>query len=147
MSALPPVDHCVNVPLAAHEAFDLFTRQARKWWPLSSHSCAGSDASDVVFEPRVGGRVTEHTRTGEQHAWGTLLEWDPPRALAMRWHPGQPEAQATLLRVTFTPVDRTTDVRILHQDWEVRGADAGAVRADYERGWPEVMAKFRAAST
>ncbi|MBI5276827.1 MAG: SRPBCC domain-containing protein [Burkholderiales bacterium] len=139
---MPPVDHTVNVPLPPADAFALFTQEMPKWWPLSTHSCGGDDANGVTFEPRVGGRVMEQTRTGRQHPWGTLLEWDPPRVLAMRWHPGQPEEQATLLRVTFTARDRSTDVRIVHEGWEVRGESAAAVRQEYEKGWPLVMGQF-----
>jgi hypothetical protein len=145
--ALPPVDHTVNVPLEPREAFELFTTQIRKWWPFSSHSCAGDKARDVVFEPRVGGRVAEHAEDGTQHPWGTLLEWDPPRSLAMRWHPGQPENQATLLKVTFTGRARSTDVRILHEGWEARGDGAAQVRGEYEKGWPLVLARLVAAAT
>lgn len=142
MPQLPPVDHTVNVPLSAPQAFELFTREIRKWWPLSTHSCAGDKARDVVFEPRIGGRVTEVAEDGTEHPWGTLMEWDPPHALAMGWHPGQPAHQATLLRVTFTPRERSTDVRIVHTGWEARGARAAEVRGEYERGWPLVLARF-----
>src|SRR4051812_35379195 len=102
MNTIPPVDHCVNVPLSREEAFDLFTQELKLWWPLSSHPCAQADAPDVQFEPRVGGRVIEHDNKGGRHVWGTLLEWDPPNALAMTWHPGQAEDQATRLTVSFT---------------------------------------------
>jgi uncharacterized protein YndB with AHSA1/START domain len=146
MSALPPVDHTVNVPLQPADAFDLFTRQMDRWWPLSTHSCAQEDATGVTFEPRVGGRVTERTRTGAEHPWGVLLEWDPPNGLVMRWHPGQPADQATLLRVTFTARGGSTDVRILHEGWEARGDTAGAVRGEYETGWPLVLARLATAA-
>ena len=29
MSPLPPIDHTVNVPLAPHDAFELFTTELR----------------------------------------------------------------------------------------------------------------------
>ncbi len=70
--ALPPVRHSVRVALAPDEAFDLFTRQIARWWPFRGHSCYGDDAADVLFEPRVGGAVTEVARDGERMPWGRI---------------------------------------------------------------------------
>ncbi|HVZ43802.1 MAG TPA: SRPBCC domain-containing protein [Ramlibacter sp.] len=141
-TTIPPVDHCVNVPLSVEDAFDLFTKRLALWWPLSTHSCAQGDAVDVEFEPRVGGRVLEHDKKGARHVWGTLLEWNPPHVLAMTWHPGQAEDQATRLKVSFTAKGASTDVRILHDGWEARGAEGGEWRGEYEKGWAAVMQRY-----
>jgi uncharacterized protein YndB with AHSA1/START domain len=142
MDAIAAVDHTVNVPLTPSEAFELFTGQMLRWWPLSSHSCSGASAKQLAVEPRVGGRLTEHAADGTVHLWGTVLEWDPPRGLAMTWHPGVPEAEATRVRVQFMGNGPFTDVRIVHDGWEARGADAAAKRGQYETGWPLVLARY-----
>jgi len=133
------VNRSVTVRLPPQEAWSLFTMCLRDWWPLRSHSCSGDTQAQVVFEPRRGGAVTEVAPDGRHHPWGTLTEWSPPQAFAMSWHPGQPAALATHLRVTFTAVDGGTEVRVRHQGWEARGAQSQAVRDEYDRGWPLVL--------
>lgn len=94
-TTLPPLRHRVQVRQAPAAAFELFTTQIARWWPFRGHSCFGDKAADVVFEPRVGGAVTEVALDGERMAWGTLTEWSPPDAFAMRWYPGLDAAEAT----------------------------------------------------
>lgn len=144
MESLPPVDRAVTVRLAPTEAFDLFTRDMRIWWPFVGHSCSDAAAQDVRFEPGVGGEVVEHSRTGERFRWGRLTEWDPPHGFAMSWHPGLPEREATRLRVSFTPRDGGTEVRVIHDGWEARGAQAQSKRDQYDGGWPATLAAFSA---
>ncbi|MBL8326153.1 MAG: SRPBCC domain-containing protein [Rubrivivax sp.] len=146
MVAPAPVVHSVFVPLAPQEAFDLFTGHMRLWWPFTGHSCGGEDALDVQFEPRPAGAVTELGRKGQRWTWGTLTHWDPPRSFAMRWHPGLPAAEATQLRVTFTPEESGTKVLVHHDGWEARGAAADLKRDQYDEGWPFTLAAFTAAA-
>ena len=141
-TTLPPVQHRAQVRLAPAAAFELFTTQIARWWPFRGHSCFGDNAADVVFEPRVGGAVTEVARDGERMAWGTLTEWSPPDAFAMRWYPGLDAAEATMLRVSFVAVAGGTEVSVHHAGWEARGAAAAAKRDQYEGGWPATLAAF-----
>ncbi|MCW5633210.1 MAG: SRPBCC domain-containing protein [Rubrivivax sp.] len=136
---VPAVDRAVTVALPLGEAWDLFTRRLAQWWPLASHSCSRNTGAQVIFEPRPGGTVTEIAPDGGRHPWGTLTEWNPPRSFAMWWHPGQPREQATRLRVTFTALHEGTEVRVNHDGWNARGADAAAMREQYDRGWPMVL--------
>lgn len=133
------VDRAVVVALPPLAAWTLFTTRMQDWWPLKSHSCSGDPKARVEFEPRTGGAVIEIASNGQQHTWGTLTEWDPPRALAMTWHPAQPTDQATRLLVTFTTLGSGTEVRVRHDGWEVRGAASATVRHEYDRGWPIVL--------
>jgi uncharacterized protein YndB with AHSA1/START domain len=143
--SLAPVQHRVRVALAPADAFDLFTRQIARWWPFRGHSCYGDDAADVLFEPRVGGAVTEVARDGGRMAWGCIIEWSPPHGFAMRWHPGLSEAEATLLRVSFTALAAGgTEVLVHHSGWEARGDEAAAKRDQYDGGWPATLAAFAA---
>lgn len=140
--AVPPVVRSVVVRLAPAEAFTLFTQEMRSWWPFAGHSCGDEDAVDVRFEPRVGGTVTEIGRHGERWTWGTLTEWDPPHAFAMRWHPGLEAGEATLLRVNFAAAGEGTEVRVHHGGWEARGSQAQARRDQYDGGWPRTLQAF-----
>jgi hypothetical protein len=145
-NAIAPVVRSVTVRLAPRDAFELFTREIGLWWPFAGHSCGGESSVDVHFEPRVGGAVTELGKAGERWPWGTLSEWDPPRAFAMSWHPGLPTDGATRLRVTFTARGGETEVRVVHDGWAARGRDAQVKRDQYDQGWPQTLAAFGAAA-
>ncbi len=140
MDELPPVEREVWAPLGCDAAFELFTAHLARWWPLASHSCSGDRAAEVQFEPRVGGAVTERAPDGRLHAWGTLTEWQPPSAFAMRWHPGQDAEAATRLRVSFTPEAGGTRVQVHHAGWSARSPAAAPVRDGYHQGWHTVLA-------
>ena len=64
----------VLVDFPPAEAFDSSPPRIASWWPTETHSYGGDEVTDVVFEPRVGGRVYEVTDEGEQD-WGRVLEW------------------------------------------------------------------------
>lgn len=140
----PPVDRSVVVALAPDAAFALFTGGMHFWWPFAGHSCSGEAGSDVVFEPRPGGAVTEIARSGARFAWGTLEAWEPPQRFVMRWHPGLPADAATRLEVRFSAVAGGTAVRVVHDGWAARGAQARDKRDQYDGGWPATLAAFAA---
>lgn len=139
---LPPVVHRVRVALAPAEAFDLFTRQIARWWPFRGHSAFDEDAVDLKIDGRVGGGVTEVARDGSTCTWGQVTAWAPPGRFAMHWHPGLPDAQATLLQVRFEAVDGGTEVSVDHSGWEARGEQAAEKRDQYDGGWPSTLAAF-----
>ena len=91
----------VSVPLAPAEAFDLFAREIASWWPLATHSVYGEEATSVVIEPRVGGRVYETTDDGRTSEWGIVSAWQPGERLAMSWHPGNEPGLATQVDISF----------------------------------------------
>lgn len=165
MTPLAPVEHQVIVRLDPERAFTLFTQDLRRWWPFPGHSVGGEATLDVVFEPRVGGAVTEiigpagaaggsgdgtgisaGSGTLERVPWGVLTGWDPPRGFAMRWYPGLDADQATLLRVSFDAVSGGTAVSVHHSGWEARGEAAADKRNQYDGGWPTTLAAFAAAA-
>jgi len=136
---LEPVCHAVDVALPVEDAFALFTGGLARWWPLGSHSCSQDAGATVRFGTGVGAAVVEVAPDGATHPWGTLTRWEPPHAFAMRWHPGQDAALATLLEVRFEPQGGGCRVSICHGGWEARGANAAEVRGNYERGWVVVL--------
>lgn len=144
MSApIEPVRRTVVVPCDPARAFALFTGEIGRWWPTATHSVGGDDVVDVTIEPRLGGEIREHLRSGQRFSWGTVTAWDPPVELAMTWHPGYGADQATDVVVSFSPVEEGTRVELVHSGWE-RLTDGPAKRANYETGWIPVLADFAA---
>jgi uncharacterized protein YndB with AHSA1/START domain len=124
----------VLVDFAPAEAFELFTTRIASWWPVGTHSYGGDEVTDVVLEPRAGGRLYEVTAAGEQD-WGSVLAWEPPDRLLLDWQIG--EARGTEVEVRFSPEGPGTRVELEH-----RGFGADDPRDRYESGWDIVLAPF-----
>jgi uncharacterized protein YndB with AHSA1/START domain len=142
---IEPLEIAFDVECSVEHAFATFAERFSLWWPRS-HSVTRADGLEVVFEPRVGGRIYERTPDGEEHDWGEVLACEPPARLVYLWHLRFDRADATEVEVTFTAASVSlTHVRIVHTGWERLGA-AGPERRDRNRqGWAGVLGHYRAA--
>lgn len=143
---VPPVERSIQVPWGPDIAFHRFTERIDEWWPLETHACDPVKAVTCAVEPRVGGRLYETTRDGEEHLWGTITAWDPPRRLAFTWHPGRPDTTRQDVEITFTPERGGTRVAVFHTGWERLGENAEETREQYGPGWEFVLARYSAES-
>src|SRR5207248_11244043 len=91
---------------------------------------------------RVGGRLVERSRSGEEAVWGELLVWEPPHRFAMTWYPGRGPSEATELEVRFEPDGDRTRVELQHRGWDGLGERAADARASYDSGWVVVLGEF-----
>jgi uncharacterized protein YndB with AHSA1/START domain len=136
----------VTVQANAERAFDVFTRGIETWWPLESHSIRGVREGvrpqELHLELHEGGRFYERTG-GEEHEWGRVLVFDPPRRLVIEWHVN-PENPSTEIEVTFTPEGDSTRVDVVHGGWERFAEPTGATRSSYDAddGWTTVVARY-----
>jgi len=132
---VPPVVKRVRVPCAPAEAFERFTRDIQRWWPLATHSMFKDKASGVGFERRVGGRLVERSASGEECVWGSVTAWEPPARLAFTWHVGRGPDDAQHVELTFAPCAEGTEVQLVHGGWEALAERGAAMRDEYDRGW------------
>jgi uncharacterized protein YndB with AHSA1/START domain/uncharacterized protein YciI len=116
----------------------VFTADIGRWWPLAELSVYGAGAK-VEF---AGGQLVERSAGRQDAVWGTVTRWDPAAALAFTWHPGRTPEQASHVEVTFAAAGARTLVTLRHSGWDVF-ADQAAARAEYERGWPMVLDRYR----
>jgi uncharacterized protein YndB with AHSA1/START domain len=130
------------VACSVEHAFRTFTEGIAGWWPLATHSVFGDEAETAVLEGRVGGRLYERSRAGEESVWGTVTAWNPPGRLALTWHPGRGEDTAQKLELRFEPEDGATRVELVHTGWERLGADAAGQAERYEGGWTLVLGAY-----
>lgn len=137
---VPPVVKRIVIGLEPERAFDRFTARMSDWWPTATHSVSRDPRVTVSMEPGIGGRLVERDGTGAEHVWGRITVWNPPRQVGFTWHPGRPSATAQQVTVSFSPEGKgKTAVELVHSGWETLGADALAVREDYEAGWQGVF--------
>jgi uncharacterized protein YndB with AHSA1/START domain len=114
----------LNVPPTA--AFAAWTERCATWWPRA-HTISGNPSA-ITFEPRAGGQIVEHA-AGEEHPWGTVLDWEPPRRLRYLWHLFFTPSEATEVEVTFVGRGDRTAVRLEQRGWDRLG-EAGPARRE-----------------
>lgn len=131
----------VVVPLPVERAFELFTARIGEWWPLATHSIAGDGADGAFIEQRVGGRVYERSRTGDEALWATVTAWEPPRRFALDWKVN-PRKPGTEVEVRFSPEGDGTRVELEHRGWERFGDAAETEQPSYDSGWDHVLGRF-----
>ena len=138
---IEPVVKVVSVPGEPGVVFELFTTRMGEWWPFDTHSVGGDDTVDARVDPEVGGRVYEITRQGVEHEWGRVTDWEPTGRVGFDWYPGQPVSSATHVEITFRHTAEGTEVTLVHDGWESRGADGDRMRENYDTGWDHVLAQ------
>lgn len=115
--SMRPIRKRVDVPLPPEEAFDLFTRDIARWWPLARHSVsadAGTTARGVKIEPRVGGHVVEEMADGARATWARVTEWSRGRRVVLDWYAGPSEDETTQVTVVFSRIEGGTRVDLTH---------------------------------
>jgi uncharacterized protein YndB with AHSA1/START domain len=116
-----------EVEAAQEHVFSIWTERCALWWP-PAHTVSG-DPTAIVFEPHAGGRIYERGADGREHAWGEVIDWDPPGRVRYWWHMFFPREEATQVTVTFHARGDGTLVSI-HQDGWNRLGDAGPPRRE-----------------
>ena len=146
-----PIRKTLRVRAAREKAFRVFASGMGGWW-MKSHSLLASPQTDVIVEPRAGGRWFERGEDGSEQDWGRVLAWEPPQRLLLAWQldadwtydPGF----ETTVEVIFTEDGDHTIVAFEHRDLERYGERAAEVRGGYESGmdggWGELLALFEA---
>jgi uncharacterized protein YndB with AHSA1/START domain len=142
---IEPIELSFEVECEPAHAFEVWTERTSMWWPVT-HTVSTEPGVEVRFEPHVGGRIFERTRAGEEHDWGQILEWEPPKRVVYRWHLRQDRADATEVEIRFLPAESAgTRVEIEHRGWEQLGAAAEARRDGNYAGWGGLLPHFVAA--
>ncbi len=141
---IEPVVKELMISVDAKRAFEVFTQEIGRWWPLASHSLsasAGKAARGVSMTPGVGGSIVEVMHDGTKSTWGVITEWEAGTKLAFTWHLRRPEAEQTYVCVEFSAHWTGTMVRLVHSGWEAQGEDGASNREQYNSGWDYVLAE------
>ena len=136
-----PVRQSVLVDCPIDLAFELFTEQVAEWWPLAAHSVSGDHAADCVIEPWAGGRVYERTRSGDEHDWGTVKTWDPPKRFSLTWNPDGCGNDQTV-DINFSVEADGTRVTLIHAGWAGAGVQVCAQHTNAAEQWIIVLECF-----
>lgn len=135
------------------KTFYAFAQQMTSWWPRT-YTWSGNYLGHIVLEPEVNGAWYEKDGAGtRQPDWGSVLAWDPPRALSLSWAINQD-------RTPVTEPDRRSEVSVRFTG---RGEDATLVELEHSgfqrhdtsgqsyrdalagpEGWPAILDAFAA---
>jgi len=131
-------------------AFRTLTAKMASWWP-ATHHIAKTPFSEIVIEPRPGGRWFERDAAGAECEWGRVLEYEPPKRLVVAWHLQQdwnfdPDpARASEVIFDFIAVGpEETRLEFEHRHLERHGEGWEKLRAavDSPGGWTGVLAQY-----
>jgi uncharacterized protein YndB with AHSA1/START domain len=140
MTTTEPITKEIHVDATPETAFAVFTERIGEWWPLERYSVLEGDTT-VAFE---GDRIVE--RLGDQETvWGEVLEFELAGRLRFTWHPGRPDdEEPTEVEMTFAADGDGTLVTLVHSGWDRLSEERRIGRADYDNGWPLVLARYAA---
>ena len=148
MTAVSPVRAAIFVDTLQDRAFQAFTADIGRWWPLE-YSYAQAELDTAVIEPRAGGLWFERDRAGQETAWGQVRAWEPPSRLVLSFAVGpdrapEPEERASEVEIRFVPEGRGTRVELEHRDFERHGDGAQRLRDGMAspQGWPLILAAY-----
>ena len=142
----------VNVPI--EKAFEVFTKKMGAWWP-ATHHIAPKAFTEIVIEPRTGGRWFEHDADGAECEWGRVLAWEAPKLLVVSWQL-QPDWKfsADMARASevalefFAEGPEATRVEFEHRHIKRHGEGWEKLRAgvDAAGGWTAILELYREAA-
>lgn len=140
---IKPLKVAFVVACRPDHAFSTWTAKASSWWPVE-HTVSHEPGTEIVFEPRVGGRIFERTPGGREIEWGRIVDWDPPRKLRYMWHIATNPARATDVEIVFRELpDSSTRIEIEHAGWDRLGEAGQTWRDANHAGWDGVLPAFR----
>src|ERR1700740_1644451 len=79
-----PVRKQVVVDAPIERAFTVCTDRFGDFKP-PEHNLLGAPVAETVFEPRVGGGITDRAADGSECRWARILAYDPPDRVVFSW--------------------------------------------------------------
>jgi uncharacterized protein YciI len=137
VSTVPPIRREILVDANPATAFEVFTDDIGRWWPVDSLSVFGAGGTVSLANQEI----VERSADGHSALWGTITRWEPPAAVAFTWHPGRTADRASQVEVTFAAAGDQTLVTLVHTGWD-RFDDPAAARSEYDQGWPVVLGRY-----
>jgi uncharacterized protein YndB with AHSA1/START domain len=133
-AGIADVRKSVTVPVSADKAFAIYTGHAIEWIPAAHIFIKGPQS--ITMEPWAGGRFYERGADGAEITRGTVIEWAPPRRLAVTWRIGPgwrpifDDEQASVIEVGFQPAGPDgTEVVVTYTHLDRHGELAGLIRS------------------
>jgi uncharacterized protein YndB with AHSA1/START domain len=142
----------VVVEASIDRAFEVFTERFGDFKPRE-HNLLGAPIAETVFDPEVGGHITDRGVDGSECRWARILAYDPPDRVVFSWDispqwrlESEPN-HSSEVEVRFTAeTPQRTRVDLEHRHLDRHGPGWEAVRdgvAD-DAGWPLYLDRYAA---
>ena len=138
----------VDVPV--EKAFGVFTEDMGSWWP-PEHHIIEAPLAEMVFEPRVGGRIYDVGTDGSECQWARVLAYDPPSRfvfswdISLQWQIETDHAKTSEVEVRFIAEETNrTRVELEHRHLDRHGDGWQAMRDGIGSpdGWGSGLRRF-----
>jgi DNA-binding transcriptional ArsR family regulator/uncharacterized protein YndB with AHSA1/START domain len=123
----------VTIAAAPETVFEALTREVAAWW---GQPYLHEDATDLILEPRIGGRFYEVWGEDEGILWATVTSLRRPKELRLVGPLGMPEPTYGVVTFQLEPKHDATTVKLLH---EAFGRIGEQIQASYEAGWKDLL--------
>jgi uncharacterized protein YndB with AHSA1/START domain len=143
----------VDAPI--DRAFEVFTERFGEFKP-KEHNLLGAPIAETVFDPAVGGFITDRGADGSECRWARILAYDPPDRVVFswdispQWRIEEDPAHASEVEVRFTAeTPQRTRVELEHRHLDRHGPGWESVRdgVAHDAGWPLYLDRFAALVT
>jgi uncharacterized protein YndB with AHSA1/START domain len=140
----------IVVEASIEKAFRVFTDDIGSWW-TPEHHILQADLKEMVFEPRVGGRIIDRGVDGSECAWARVLAYDPPNRLvfswdvSLRWQLEADHSRTSEVEVRFVAESPArTRVELEHRNLDRHGDGWNAMRdaVGAPDGWGHGLQRF-----
>ncbi len=140
----------VEAPI--ERAFTLFTDRFGDFKP-PEHNLLRVPIAETVFDPKVGGHITDRGVDGSECRWARVLAYDPPDRVVFSWdisprweiesEPGN-TSEVEVRFVAETP--QRTRVELEHRHLDRHGSGWESVRdgVAHDQGWPLYLDRYAA---
>jgi len=117
------------------------------------HSMLGAPVAKTVFEPWVGGGITDQAGDGRECRWARILAYDPPDRVVFswdispRWTIETDQALTSEVEVRFyaeSPSRTRVELEHRHLDRHGPGWEAVTDGVDGPAGWPLYLDRYAA---
>jgi uncharacterized protein YndB with AHSA1/START domain len=136
-------------------AFAAFTERFGDFKP-PEHNLLGVPIAETVFEPKVGGHITDRGADGSECAWATVRAYEPPTRVVFSWDISpqwqietDPNNSSEVEVVFVAETPRRTRVELEHRHLDRHGPGWEAVRdgVAHDQGWPLYLDRYAALFT
>ena len=136
-------------------AFAAFTERFGDFKP-PEHNLLGVPIAETLFEPKVGGHITDRGADGSECAWATVRAYEPPTRVVFSWDISprwqietDPDNSSEVEVVFVAETPQRTRVELEHRHLDRHGPGWEAVRdgVAHDQGWPLYLDRYAALFT
>jgi uncharacterized protein YndB with AHSA1/START domain len=133
-------------------AFAAFTERFGDFKP-PEHNLLGVPIAETLFEPKVGGHITDRGADGSECAWATVRAYEPPTRVVFSWDISprwqietDPDNSSEVEVVFVAETPQRTRVELEHRHLDRHGPGWEAVRdgVAHDQGWPLYLDRYAA---